>query len=529
MNRIIVALALLVGASPALAQLPTITKPSTVGVQANSGTTYRAPTINISAAGATLACSAGICTFTMPAWLTGVSVSAGLTGNGTAGSPLTITYGTGANTTTQGNDTRLAPAPTAAGKLIYDTSTGYAEGAACTTSQVVVGGGAGPYSCGQVPAAAIPNTTVSAASYTYTSLTVGADGRLTAASSGAAPTPATVYTNGASTTDSVMTENSTNGPLTCNYSAIASTTTVGLSLANTTAATSGAKEQDSPALQYTGTSWNGAISKTVKWVVSAIAYATSTAGSDLVAQEDTGGGTLAERWRWLSGGATLKAAGQLTLESAIADGTTAGNVINCVNSFGATHYCLELQNGGTAYVRMDGSGNLRLNVAGNGAGLVNTGNTFAFYPKAGGWSIYNTALIPDADLNSANTLGSSSARWYAVYSRHYLEPSSAPSHAESTGAGTSPTVTVAGDDSYGSISITAGSSAASGNATVTTLTFNTAFPNHSYCVCSPSNNNDVLTQTYCTSTTTTLVVVGPSALGLSNGQVYTLTYACGGN
>lgn len=53
----------------------------------------------------------------------------GITGSaydGTAPFTWNITYGTTANTSTQGNDTRLPPAPSAAGKLIYDTGAAYA-------------------------------------------------------------------------------------------------------------------------------------------------------------------------------------------------------------------------------------------------------------------------------------------------------------------------------------------------------------------------------------------------------------------
>lgn len=57
---------------------------------------------------------------------------------------ITPTYGTLVNTITQGNDTRLAPAPTAAGKILYDTGSAYAETAAGTTSQVLHGAPGSP-------------------------------------------------------------------------------------------------------------------------------------------------------------------------------------------------------------------------------------------------------------------------------------------------------------------------------------------------------------------------------------------------
>lgn len=74
----------------------------------------------------------------------------GLSGCGSValGSTLSpaVSYGTTSNTATQGNDTRLPPTPTAAGKLLYDTGSAYAEGTAGTSGQVLASGGAGAYS-----------------------------------------------------------------------------------------------------------------------------------------------------------------------------------------------------------------------------------------------------------------------------------------------------------------------------------------------------------------------------------------------
>lgn len=65
-------------------------------------------------------------------------------GDGVSGNPaVNVTYGTASNTATQGNDSRLPPTPTAAGKILYDTGSAYAESAAGTSGQVLVSGGAG--------------------------------------------------------------------------------------------------------------------------------------------------------------------------------------------------------------------------------------------------------------------------------------------------------------------------------------------------------------------------------------------------
>ena len=68
-------------------------------------------------------------------------------GAGTAGNPsVNVTYGTGSSTATQGNDTRLSPAPSGAGKIVYDTGSAYAAAAAGTSTTVLHGGTAPSFS-----------------------------------------------------------------------------------------------------------------------------------------------------------------------------------------------------------------------------------------------------------------------------------------------------------------------------------------------------------------------------------------------
>lgn len=60
---------------------------------------------------------------------------------GTAGNPtVSVTYGTLVNTSTQGNDNRLNPAPGTAGRIPYDTVTGYSLLPASTTNRVLHSG-----------------------------------------------------------------------------------------------------------------------------------------------------------------------------------------------------------------------------------------------------------------------------------------------------------------------------------------------------------------------------------------------------
>ncbi len=140
---------------------------------------------NISALGAGIITKTATNTYVSRSIASGTGTTV-TNGAGTAGNmAVNVTYGTTSNTATQGNDTRLNPTPVTAGKVVYDTSTGYSSTTAGTSSQVLVGGSTPAF--GNVPAAAIPTTTVTAASYPTSghipTFTVGTDGRLTAAGS----------------------------------------------------------------------------------------------------------------------------------------------------------------------------------------------------------------------------------------------------------------------------------------------------------------------------------------------------------
>ena len=92
-----------------------------------------------------------------------ITPGTGLTGGGAvslggSSSGLNVTYGSSASTATQGNDSRLPPTPSLAGKVVYDTGTSYAETAAGTSSQVLIGGTTPSF--GAVPDAALSSNIV---------------------------------------------------------------------------------------------------------------------------------------------------------------------------------------------------------------------------------------------------------------------------------------------------------------------------------------------------------------------------------
>jgi hypothetical protein len=79
--------------------------------------------------------------------VTTFNASTGLTGSIVAGvMSVSVGYGTSAGTATQGNDVRHNPAPSGAGKLIYDTGAAYAAIAAGTSTTVLHGGAAPSFS-----------------------------------------------------------------------------------------------------------------------------------------------------------------------------------------------------------------------------------------------------------------------------------------------------------------------------------------------------------------------------------------------
>lgn len=95
------------------------------------------------------------------------------TGLGLSGNTLSTNFGTTSGTSTQGNDTRLPPTPSGAGKVIYDNGSAYVAAAAGTGSQYLKGGATPAF--GGIAAADVP-------------VMVGASAGVSGAS-GAAPQP----------------------------------------------------------------------------------------------------------------------------------------------------------------------------------------------------------------------------------------------------------------------------------------------------------------------------------------------------
>ena len=104
-----------------------------------------------SLSGVTINCSSNTCSNIANSALTNSSITLTCTGLSGCGAvalgatlPIAVSYGSSANTATQGNDARLPPTPTAANKLLYDTGSAYAETAACGTAGTMLIGGSPP-------------------------------------------------------------------------------------------------------------------------------------------------------------------------------------------------------------------------------------------------------------------------------------------------------------------------------------------------------------------------------------------------
>jgi len=94
---------------------------------------------------------------------------------------------------------RARAAISVSGSLTYNATTGVISYTAPTLATVATSGSASDLATGTLPAARLPNTTVTPGSYTLASVTIDATGRVTAASSGTASGTGTVTSSGTPT------------------------------------------------------------------------------------------------------------------------------------------------------------------------------------------------------------------------------------------------------------------------------------------------------------------------------------------
>ena len=163
-------------------------------------------------------------------------------------------------------------------------------------------------------------------------------------------------------------------------------------------------------------------------------------------------------------------------------------------------------------IGQDGNGNYykgtidELRISNNARYTSNfTPQTSEFFPPSAKYDI--------SASTTAQNLGSRSA--------------SAPSILAGTGAGTSPTIAVAGSDASFQITLTTGSAPTGSNATIATVTYAGSMPNTAYCICTPANANAAAlsgaTQVFATTSTSALTLTsGASALAGTTTYVWNI-------
>jgi hypothetical protein len=111
---------------------------------------------------------------------------------------------------------------------------------------------------------------------------------------------------------------------------------------------------------------------------------------------------------------------------------------------------------------------------------------------------------------------------------------SAPANTAGSGSGSGPSITIAGSNISGDITIVTGAGPAGGNATIATLTYanSFAFPTNSFPIITPANAVTAAltgpTMVFATGTTTTFSIVSGTT-GLAASTTYKWHYSITGN
>lgn len=150
-----------------------------------------------------------------------------------------------------------------------------------------------------------------------------------------------------------------------------------------------------------------------------------------------------------------------------------------------------------------------------------------------------TTKVGAANTNQINYIGSGNTD--SVVSivngglkifKHLIGKSSLPSNAAGTGAGTGPTVTIAGTDIGGTVTVLTGSSPTASGIIVTVTYAASAYPTGSYPVLYPANASAAsltgTSQITASGTTTTFVITAGSA-ALAASTTYVWNYQIIGN
>lgn len=117
-----------------------------------------------------------------------------------------------------------------------------------------------------------------------------------------------------------------------------------------------------------------------------------------------------------------------------------------------------------------------------------------------------------------------------LFMRHYINNTGTPGSAGGTGAGTSPTITVAGTDQDGVITVTTGTTP-SASATIVTITYAVAFPTNSFPTLTPANALTAalsgIGMVFSTGSTTNFIITSGTT-ALTGATTYKWYYHAGG-
>jgi hypothetical protein len=286
--------------------------------------------------------------------------------------------------------------------------------------------------------------------------------------------------------------------------AVTQSATAGLQIKNGTAATAGVTIQMSPPIKFSGSTWNTTavaapntldtyiyaqgISGTSPSGYFGFAFSLNGAAIGEVARlANTGTFSISTLSNYNSGS---------TLESLIQGSPASGHRIRYASTQAGDASPLEIKTP-TQYA----SGTHVFNgILIDPDYLNDTGGTNHF--RAGirhkptvGTIIGKRGLFVDEDAGSVNGLSGVTSPTESLElggnlkSNHIIGRTSVPTIAAGTGAGTSPTVSVSGNDLDGVINITTGSAPSGSNAIIATITFNTAYGVAPTVVLSPANRN----------------------------------------
>jgi hypothetical protein len=167
-----------------------------------------------------------------------------------------------------------------------------------------------------------------------------------------------------------------------------------------------------------------------------------------------------------------------------------------------------------------------------------SGSASGFIGSAAGGLVYNT-YFDNSPSYASSAAGTAGQIWLSGGSgaptvtssptiTHQIAGGTAPTVAANAGAGSSPTISIAGHDTDCAVTLTTGSTPTGTNATIFTVTFGTAYASAPYVHITPANANAAAitggaTEVYVNSSTTTMTLIsGTTALSAATQYIWNI-------